>query len=158
MTPNRLSVVADSSALIALNDVGLLAQLGPLFDACLIPPAVAREIAPTVQRSAWITIRPLTPPLDERVALAGLDPGETEVLGLALELGAVTAVVDERRARRIALALGLPLIGAVGLLARAKHAGILPEVRPIIDALQRSGFFVSDTLIEWVLREVGEWP
>ena len=152
----RLSVVADSSALIALDRIGLLVDLGPVFDACLIPPAVAGEIAPTVQRPAWITVQPLTQPLDARVVVAGLDQGETEVLSLALELGTHTVVVDERRARRTALALGLPIIGAVGLLARAKGEGVLPAVRPAIEALRRTGFFVSNALVERVLREAGE--
>ena len=152
----RLSVVVDSSALIALDGIGLLDRLGPLFESCLIPPAVARETAATVRRPDWIAIRSPTQPLDARVELTGLDQGETEVLGLALELGSHTAIVDERRARRTALALGLPLIGAVGLLARAKRAGMLQDIRPSIEALQRSGFFVSDALIERVLREAGE--
>jgi predicted nucleic acid-binding protein len=90
------------------------------------------------------------------VVAAGLDPGETEVLSLALELGTHTVVVDERAARRTALALGLPLVGAVGLLARAKREGILPAVRPGIEALQRTGFFVSSALVDRVLREAGE--
>jgi predicted nucleic acid-binding protein len=154
---NRLSVVADSSALIALDDIGLLDRLEPLFDSFLIPPAVAHETAATVQRLKWISIQAPTRPLDARVELAGLDLGETEVLGLALELMTYTAIVDERRARRTALALGLPLIGVVGLLARAKRVGVLPHVRPSIEALQRSGFFVSDALIERVLREAGEF-
>ena len=152
----RLSVVADSSALIALDRIDLLVDLGPLFDACLIPPAVAGEIAPTVQLPSWITVQPLTQPLDARVVAAGLDPGEAEVLCLALELGTHTVVVDERRARRTALVLGLPLVGAVGLLARAKREGILPAIRPRLEALQRTGFFASNVLVEQVLREVGE--
>jgi predicted nucleic acid-binding protein len=154
---SRLSVVADSSALIALDGIGLLDRFGPLFDSFLIPPAVARETAAAVQRLDWISIRPLSRPLDARVKLAGLDPGVTEVLGLALELATYTVIVGERRARRTALALGLPLIGVVGLLARAKRVGVLPHVRPSIEALQRSGFFVSDALIERVLREAGEF-
>lgn len=43
-----LSVVADASALIALHDIRLLDRLAPLFIACIIPPAVSQEIAPTV--------------------------------------------------------------------------------------------------------------
>ncbi|HET8522188.1 MAG TPA: DUF3368 domain-containing protein [Thermomicrobiales bacterium] len=135
----------------------MLDRFEPLFDSFLIPPAVARETPATVQRLDWISIRPLSRPLDARIELAGLDPGEAEVLGLALELATYTAVVDERRTRRTALALGLPLIGVVGLLARAKRVGVLPLVRPSIEALQRSGFFVSELLIERVLHEAGEF-
>jgi predicted nucleic acid-binding protein len=42
------------------------------------------------------------------------------------------------------------------VLARAKREGILPAVRPSIEALQRTGFFVSNALAKRVLREAGE--
>ncbi|MGH2558913.1 MAG: DUF3368 domain-containing protein [Thermomicrobiales bacterium] len=151
-----LSVIADASALIALDDIGLLGRLAPLFIECLIPPAVAQEIAPTVRRPAWVTVRSLTGTPDTRVLQAGLGPGETEVLRLALELGTYTVIVDERAARRLAVSLGLPLIGTVGLLARAKRQGIISAVRPNIEALVRSGFYASSGLIDRVLREAGE--
>ena len=152
----RLRVVSDASGLIALADIGLLDLLAPLFAACLVPPAVAREIVPTVQRPTWVTVRLLTQALDSRVVDADLGAGETEVLSLALELGDHTVLVDERSARRLAVSLGLPLLGTVGLLARAKREGIIQSVRPSIDALLQSGFFASPGLIERVLREAGE--
>jgi predicted nucleic acid-binding protein len=53
--------------------------------------------------------------------------------------------------------LGLRTIGLLGVLLRAKSAGLLPSVRPLLDALQRdAGFWVSATLYEQVLRLAGE--
>ena len=117
-----------------------------------------REIAPSVQRPAWIRVRPLTKALDPRVLDAELGAGEPEVLSLALALGGYTVLLDERSARRLAVSLGLPLLGTVGLLARAKRQGILQNVRSSIDALLQSGFYASPDLVERVLREAGELP
>ena len=121
-----------------------------------MPPKVDREIAPTVRRPAWIGVRPLTAPIDQRVALAGLDPGETDALGRALEIGGHRVLVDDRPARRLAASIGLSVIGTVGLLVVAKRQGVNPAIRPNLDALRATNFFVSGEVIEQALRNAGE--
>jgi predicted nucleic acid-binding protein len=152
----RLRVVCDASALIALQDIGQLELVAPLFAACIIPPAVDREIAPTVQRPSWVSVEALSRPIDPRVASAPLDPGESEALSLALELGNYEVVVDERPARRTAEALGLSVVGTVGILIHARQAGLLLALRPSLEALRATGFFMSDDLIDLALRKAGE--
>jgi predicted nucleic acid-binding protein len=51
----------------------------------------------------------------------GLDRGEAEVLALAEEREARLVVIDERKARRYAQRLGIPLTGTLGLLVAAKE-------------------------------------
>ncbi|MGH2561484.1 MAG: DUF3368 domain-containing protein [Thermomicrobiales bacterium] len=152
----RLSVVADAGPLIALAQIGLLEAFGGLFQSCLIPPMGAREIAPSVQRPPWIVVRPLGAPIDEQVLLANLDPGETEVLALASEIADHGVLVDDLSARRFADAIGLPMIGTVGLVLFAKEQGVLPTVRPSLDALLAAGFYVSHAVIEQALQRAGE--
>lgn len=151
-----LNVVSDASAIIALNDIGLLDQLSPLFTSCTIPPAVAREIAPSVRLPGWITTRILTRPIDQRVLAAALDPGETEVLSLALELDHVGVVLDERSARRVGLSLGLPITGTVGILITARQQTLIPKLRPILEALRLVDFYMSEELVATALKLVGE--
>jgi predicted nucleic acid-binding protein len=116
----RLRVVSDASALIVLNDIDLLDRVAALFEACVIPLAVEREIAPSVRRPAWVTVMPLTRPIPPRIVEASLDPGEAEALSLALE------------------------------------QGLVPDLHPILEALREIGYFMSEALIEYALREVGE--
>jgi predicted nucleic acid-binding protein len=151
-----LRVVADSSALIALNDVIMLDRLSPLFEEFLVPRAVEEEIARTVSLRAWMTPVVVSPPIHPLIAAAGLDPGEAEALSLAIERPGHSVLVDERRARRTAKALGLPVIGTVGLVVRAKNDGLIGSIRPILEALVRKRFFLSDSLIEDALRDAGE--
>jgi predicted nucleic acid-binding protein len=152
----RLTVVSNASPLIALAQVNLLARLEPLFVECLIPPAVAREIAPSVVSPAWIHVRDLTGPIDLRVRRAGLDPGETEAISLALELREYVLVLDDRPARRLATTLDLPHVGTLALLVAAKRNALVPAVRPIIDALLDVKFRASPRLIAQILAEAGE--
>jgi len=51
---------------------------------------------------------------------------------------------------------GLSVVGLLAFLVRAKAWGIVREVRPLLDALKRQGFFISDELYQHVLRMAGE--
>lgn len=85
-----------------------------------------------------------------------LGAGETEAIGLALELGTHVVALDDRRARRLARTLGLPLVGTAGLLLAAKQDGLVPSLKPQLEALIRLGFFVGPAVVSGVLAEAGE--
>jgi uncharacterized protein len=152
-----VSIVSDASPLIALDRIDLLATLEPLFVSLVIPPAVAREIAPTVRMPTWCSVQSLTNRLPESVARERLGRGESEAIALSIELDRRALLLDERRARRLALSLDLPVVGTAGLLVRAKGEGLLDAIRPHLDALMETGFFVSPTVVEFALRQAGEW-
>ena len=59
-------------------------------------------------------------------------------------------------ARRSAEAAGLTVIGTLGTLLAAKRAGLLESVRPELDALVRTAFFLSPQLYDELLRAAGE--
>ena len=150
--------VADASPLIALTQIDRLHLLHVLSAEIIIPPAVAVEIAPTLPlRPPWIVERPLSRQIDTRIALAELDLGETEVISLGIELGAAGVVLDDRRARRLAEAAGLHVVGTLGVLRLAKRLGLLTVIRPEIEALVAVEFFAGPALIARVLADAGEY-
>jgi len=151
-----VSVVADASPLIALNQVGRLDTLRQLVGEVLVPPAVAAEILPSVPAVAWIVVRRPAKPVTLSAQRASLGAGEVEALGLALELQATHFIVDERAARREAIALGLRPLGTLGVLLAAKRRGLIPEIKPLIDELVRQGFWVSPRLVKATLAAAGE--
>jgi len=57
----------------------------------------------------------------------------------SLERGADLLLVDERRGRRIAAAAGLAVMGLLGVVAKAKQAGLITAAKPVIDDLIASG-------------------
>ena len=159
-------VVADTSVLINLCRVGQGDLLGRLFREVVIPPEVAAEFARLsigTPRFAGLKlpsgIRQQSPAalLPAVRAAIGLDSGEAAALSLAVEIHADAVLIDERRGYEVAVQLGLRTLGILGILLRAKSAGFLPNVKSVLDALQRdAGFWLSDPLRKQVLSAAGE--
>lgn len=156
-TPGVGPVVANSSPLIALAHVGRLEFLHDLLGEIAAPTAVAAEVAPELPvLPPWIKVSAPTQPLAAQVLAVSLGPGEREAISLALERSARRVLLDERPARRLAAALGLPVVGTLGLVLAFKRRGLVPEVKPILDELIAKGFRVTPRLLQQVLNDAGE--
>jgi hypothetical protein len=150
-------VVADASVLIALAQIGQLSLLERLFGQVVVPHAVAREVSPSLpQLPAWVETRAARQPLDARVLDASLDAGETETIAMALELRSKRVILDDLQARRLGERLGLRVIGTAGVLLAAKQRGLIPAVRPQLDALKAAGFRLRQDVHQEVLRAADE--
>ncbi|MBW1796603.1 MAG: DUF3368 domain-containing protein [Deltaproteobacteria bacterium] len=159
-------VVSDASPIIGLAAVKHLDLLRKLYTRVLIPDAVYQEItvagseepgASEVQSLDWIEARQVTQRMLVSALQADLAEGEAEAIALAIELKASLLLVDERRARKVADRLGLKVVGVLGVLVEAKHKGLIPSLRPILDDLvSKAGFRVSHQLYERALQAVGE--
>lgn len=138
--------------LIGLERIGHLDVPPALFDPILIPPAVANEFGHPLP---WLQVQAPANKLVVTALKTFLGGGESEAIALAQEVDAL-AILDDRRARRAARQLGLRVKGTVGLLAQAKQEGVIPLLKPILNALEANGFFMSDELKEEALRLAGE--
>jgi len=151
-----LVVVSNTSPLVALAHLGELDLLTQILGIpLLIPPAVAAEFGQTLP--PWIEVRKLGQPVATQILAASLGAGESEAIGLALEIKAELILLDDLAARRLAIVLGVPLIGTLGLLLRAKEAGLIPSVRSRMDALLSLPFYIAPRLYQDVSRAAGEW-
>jgi uncharacterized protein len=159
-------VVSDASPLIALAAVQKLDLLRTLYGEILIPAAVYDEVAairPTapgadaVRNSPWIHVREAEDRNLIQALSLEIDSGEAEAIALAIEADADLLLMDERRGRLAAARLGRRVVGVLGVVVEAKVAGVVPAVRPILDALAReAGFRISAALRERVLAAAGE--
>jgi predicted nucleic acid-binding protein len=114
-------VVADTSPLIALHQIGFLWLFESLYAGIVIPPAVASEVAPSLpELPAFVRVQALTKPVPHGAYGIALGDGEAEVIALALELGADQVVLDEVRGRDVATRLGLKVVGTLGILRAAQ--------------------------------------
>lgn len=53
--------------------------------------------------------------------------------------------------------MGLKVTGTLGILIAAKDRGLLPSVRPLLDALRAdAGFWIGDALYGAVVAAAGE--
>jgi uncharacterized protein len=94
----------------------------------------------------------------QRVAqyATSLDIGEAEAITLATELGALL-LIDEIDGRAAAATAGIPFVGVLGVLARAKREGFVNEVRPVIDRLRGElRFRIAEKLYKEFLEANGE--
>ena len=147
-------VVADSSVLIAYHQIDQLAVLRDLYTSVVVPPAVARETAPSLGNLPdWIAI--VAPSTDHALTLR-LDDGEREALSLAMEILPGAVLIDDLAARRVARDLAVPIIGSAGVLVDAKSAGLIDRVSPILHAMRAGGLYLSDEIADEVLRRAGE--
>src|SRR5260363_67716 len=94
--------------------------------------------------------------MDWRAIHPGIDPGEASSICLAEQHPKSLLIIDDRAGRLEAKARRLRYIGLLGLIVQAKRKGKLNEARPFLCGLRKVGYFMSDVLIERVLREAGE--
>ena len=87
--------------------------------------------------------------------MLGIDPGETSAIALAQALGA-GVLMDDKAGCAVAKQLGIAVIGTAGVLVLAKRRGLLPKVRPLLDALIESGYFSGSNVVNEALRLSGE--
>lgn len=76
---------------------------------------------------------------------------------MAIELDAGLLILDEREARRLAKRFGLKVTGVLGVLLEAKAAGLIQEVRPLVQELRdRAGFYLSEDVQQLIHKLAGE--
>ena len=154
-------IVINTGPLIAFARADALDVLDQLPIQFVCPPEVAQEIRAgaalgyPVVLQPWLTVIPLGKPLDP-IALAALDTGEAAVIHIAVEQGIRRVCMDDRKGRRAALAVGLDVVGSLGLLARAKQLGIIPAVRPVADRLSNEGAWYDVELLRRFFEAIGE--
>jgi predicted nucleic acid-binding protein len=156
-------VVADNSPVRYLRLLDCDHTLPALFGHLLIPPAVLRELqhshTPAVVRTwmaappPWLAVRP--PRGQPGATVARLEAGEQEAIVLAQELHADILLVDDGKARDVAIAQGLRVMGTVGVLEQAVVQGLvdLPEV---LARLLTTNFRILPSIITEVLARDAE--
>jgi len=98
-------------------------------------------------------ITPASPPPGGALDILG--EGEAAVITTGLRLHA-PVLIDDKQARRIARSLGVGVIGTGGILTRAKLAGLIPAVEPVLARLKEQGYHISDPLVRQILARCGE--
>lgn len=158
--------VVNASPLIFLGQIGQLPLLTTLAQEVVIPMAALAEVAAgdpegslvqAIESQRTLHLAPDVP-LPDLVAGWDLGAGESQVLALAMIFGADSAecVLDDRQARRCANSLGLPILGTLGLILRARRLGAIPQARPLLERLLEIGMYLDPRLMETGLGDVGE--
>jgi len=160
----ELGVVCNCGPLIALAGIRQLDLLPSLFRHISIPADVHAELTGSLRFASahdlftqpWLEVVSLPGPMDPFLC-SQLDPGEAAVVVLARQMPGAEVLMDERRGRRVAEQVyGLPIVGTGGLLLRAKAAGLIPAVNPLLTAMKTNGYHLSDRLMRAISGAAGE--
>jgi len=160
----RKIVIADAGPLIAFARLGQLELLTQVFAQVLVTEEVFAECT---CRTDCVEAKPIldaartqmlqrcsAPPSHFELALH-VDGGEASAIAAAAQWGC-GVLMDDKAGRRMAKNFGVASIGTVGVLVLAKQKQLLPNIKPLLDQLTKSGYFLGDSLIASALTAAGE--
>ncbi|MCF8209270.1 MAG: DUF3368 domain-containing protein [Rhodoferax sp.] len=160
----RKLVIADAGPLIAFARLSQMELLAQVFDSVLVTDEVIRECtcrpdfaeASTIQAAInnQVLQRCVTPVSHVELALQ-VDAGEASAVAAAIALGC-GVLMDDKAGRRMARNFGVATIGTVGVLVLAKQKRHIAAIKPLLDQLTQTGYFLGDSLIASALMSVGE--
>jgi len=158
------TAIVNASPLICLSRAGLSDLLRQATETVMVPTSVAMEVlargpsdvtAGLLAKAPWL-VQVDDPEIPPSILGWDLGRGESTVLAWALVHPGALAIIDDLHGRRCAEALGIRLRGTVGLVLRARKAGLIASARDAFERLRAGGMFLSDRIVLDVLREVGE--
>lgn len=162
-----MKVVCDTNVIIDLSNIRSLDLLKDLFDEVLIPDEVREELIAgekggiedaDIKKAVteWISVKEV----EDRFALENMkvhiDKGESACIVLYKEIDADLLAINDLKARGVAHALGIRIIGTLGILLLAKEKGLIQKIQPVIDELRKIGAYMSNSLYNRILKDAGE--
>ena len=155
-------VVADTSPLNYLLQIGCESVLPTLYKRIIVPSAVLAELSdpdtPAIvsgwllRLPSWIEVRGTSSPPDP--TLVALDPGEREAIQVAQEQRAALLLIDERRGRMEAQRRGLATTGTLGVLLAAGQRRLINVEAAYRQLLTATNFRSTPELESRFLRRV----
>ncbi|MCM1245237.1 MAG: DUF3368 domain-containing protein [Roseburia sp.] len=160
-------IVADTIPLISLMKCDCLGVLRDLFGEVQLPEAVYTELTsnPKFEKEAIIIansdfIRRVN--IEDRKSVSlfkratGLDIGESEAIILSDNIHADFLLMDEVKGRKIALQMGIRIMGTIGILLLAYDSGILSaeDIEEAVEFLRGSNCHISEKLFEQLLNKI----
>lgn len=157
-------VIMNASPIICMMKAGIIEVLPALFKDIVVPQEVKREIlvrgrtdlkGEVLASYQWIgLVNDIV--IAPQVASWDLGQGESAVISFVLENPDFWAVIDDREARRCAMALNCRHTGTLGIIVLAKRRGVIPSIRGYLERLKEAGLWLSDELVDQVCRKSGE--
>lgn len=167
--PNMSLVISKTSPLTNLAVIERLALVQTQLTRVAVPAAVWREMMAlphaggresllAARDAGWLSVVAIAKTaVASSLRLTGLDEGESEAIALAVESSARLLLIDEKKGRRAARRLAVPVTGALGILAKGRKMGDIDSVKEAMVRLRaEAGFFISDEVEARILEVAGE--
>ena len=149
-------VVADTSVLTHFARANLFFLLQAMFGSIWIVPKVLKELEDAGDETlghhqtleaieeGWIQTQEITDlQTHKRLMLDHPDAVDTKVIVLSIEKKADLVLTDDTQLKILAEREGLTVIRSPLLLVQAKQSGLLEVVKPVLDSLIKTGFYLK---------------
>lgn len=137
-------VIADASCLILFTNIQRLDVLEKSFSELWITKEVETEYGLPIP--SFISIHEPVDSVRQQELMLLLDRGEASSIALAVENPGCQIIIDEKKGRRIALAMGLEVTGTLGVLIEASDKGLIEADSELLRRLEDAGFRLSSEL------------
>ncbi len=148
------TIIADTSCLILLENIGELKILHLLFGEIIITSTIAKEFGEKLPK--WIKIVDPENKTYQNLLLTTVDKGEASAIALAVEQKDCLLILDDQKARKLALKLSLNYTGTLALLVNAKLNGHIKSIRPILNKIRKTNFRLTPELEKKILESTDE--
>jgi predicted nucleic acid-binding protein len=143
-------VISDTSTLIIFHKIDEFNLLQKVYQEVIITPEIAKEFGEELPD--WIKIQPVSDTKYQDFLETQVDYGEASAIALATEYDDVLLLLDDLKARKLAIQLKFQITGTLGVIHKAKQMSIIDKVKPLIDKLLLTDFRVADNIIEEILK------
>ncbi len=144
-------VIPDTSCLIVFDNIDGFNILREVYKDILTTPEVLNEYGVALPK--FIKVVSVKNKKYQNFIETQLDIGESSAIALAAEIKNSLLILDDLRARKIAGQLGFNITGSLGIINKAKKMGVINKVEPYIKKLIDSGFYISEKVINELLRK-----
>jgi len=143
-------VISDTSTLILFHKIEHLSLLKKVYGELTTTPEIAEEFGEELPK--WIKVESVSDKKYQNFLETQVDLGEASAIALAKEFDNNTLLLlDDLKARKLALKLNLKITGTLGIIHKAKQMGIIGKVKPLIDLLLETDFRISNRIVEEIL-------
>ncbi len=147
-------IISDTSCLIILSKIGELNLLERTYGKVLTTPEVAAEYGDPLPN--WIELKNVRDKNRQKLLALQIDNGEASAIALAIEVKDSVLIMDDYKARKVAIKLGLEITGTIGVIVKAKLSGKIKSVKPYLDKIRKTNFYLSKQLEDQAIKEAGE--
>lgn len=142
-------VISDTSTLILFDKIEKLDLLEKVYGELITTPEIAEEFGEKLP--IWIKVQSVTDKKYQKLLETQVDLGEASAIALANEIDDTLLLLDDLKARKLAIRLNFKITGTLGIIHKAKQMLIISKVKPLIDLLLKTDFRISDRIVKELL-------
>ncbi|MBZ9787025.1 DUF3368 domain-containing protein [Psychroflexus sp. CAK57W] len=143
-------VISDTSTLILFHKIDKLTLLQQVYKELITTPEVAEEFGEDLPD--WINIQKVSDKKYQYFLETQVDSGEASAIALSTEYDDVLLLLDDLKARKLAIQLNFKITGVLGVIHKAKQMSIIDKIKPLIDELLLTDFRIADHIVDEMLK------